>query len=145
MLKGTLTRKRSTSKRYVNHLKNKKSDCEFCEFSKQSKQVINELPHFWIVKNIFSYDVWDSCGVLEQFMVVPKRHVDSLGSFNKVELTEYSEVLVDFEKKEYSIYSRAPNSIAKSIPHQHTHFIKLDNRRKKFLFFLRVPHIMMYK
>lgn len=97
-----------------------------------------------MVDNLFGYDMWDSAGVAEHYMIVPKRHVESLGQLNAAEAKEYMDLLATFEKEGYSIYARAPQSITKSVPHQHTHLIKSDNKRKRALFFIRKPHFMIY-
>lgn len=145
MQTGPTTRKRSSQKHYVTHLKTvEKGVCEFCAFSPDSPQVIEELSLFWVIKNTFAYDIWDGCGVEDHLMVVPKRHIDSIGHFTNKEAQQYVKVLQQYESKGYSIYSRAAENVTKSIPHQHTHFIKLDNKRKKALFYLRKPHIMVY-
>jgi ATP adenylyltransferase len=145
MQAGPTTRKRSSQKQYLSYLKSlKKSKCEFCSFSKKSPQLIEDLSLFFVVKNIFGYDVWDGCSVNDHLMIVPKRHVDSIGHFTKKEALEYVNVLQKYESMGYSIYSRAAENVTKSIAHQHTHFIKLDNQRKKALFYLRKPHIMVY-
>lgn len=142
---GPTTRKRSSQKKYVDYLKTTKKDvCEFCAFSSESDQVLKELSLFWVIKNTFSYDVWDGCGVEEHLMVVPKRHIDSIGHLTDKEAKQYMEVLQEYEAQGYSIYSRAAENITKSVAHLHTHFIKLDNKRKKALFYLRKPHAMVY-
>lgn len=146
MLAGPSTRKRSSQKRYTTHLKNsKKSVCEFCNFSADSDQVIEELSLFWIVKNTFGYDVWDGCGVEDHLMIVPKRHVDSIASFSDAESLQYMKELQKYEGLGYSIYSRSAENVTKSVAHQHTHFIKLDNKRKKSLLYIRKPHVMIYR
>jgi diadenosine tetraphosphate (Ap4A) HIT family hydrolase len=145
MLIGPATRRRNSQKRYNSHLKRtKKNACEFCAFTAKSSQVIEDFSSFWVVRNIFGYDIWDGCGVEDHLMVVPKRHVDSISHFMNKEMLEYAKLLQKYESKGYSIYSRAAENITKSIPHQHTHFIKLDNKRKKALFYLRKPHTMVY-
>lgn len=145
MLKGPLSRTRSSQKKYARHIKNKKNVCEFCKFSNKHDQVSQTLDHFWIVNNIFGYDVWDSCGVSDHLMIVPKRHLHLLESFNNAETLEYINTLKQFEKSGYSTYFRSPDNVSRSVVHHHTHFIKLDNKRKKALLFLHKPHLMVYK
>lgn len=145
MRAGPITRKRSSQRRYTAHLKTaEKNTCEFCSFSANSPQVVEDLSLFWVVRNIFGYDTWDGCGVEDHLMILPKRHIDSIDHFTHKEVLEYMRTLQKYEVKGYSMYSRAAENITKSIIHQHTHFIKLDNKRKKALFYLRRPHVMVY-
>ena len=90
-----------------------------------------------IIKNIFPYDIWDDQGVLDHLMVIPKRHIESIGDFNEKELMEYSKIAGQYDKSGYSIYARSFSNSIKSIPHQHTHFIKLDGKHIKALFLLK--------
>lgn len=96
-----------------------------------------------MVKNIFPYDLWDTCGVKEHFMVIPKRHVDTISHFSNQEQKEYIGLIAKYEQSGYSIYARAPGSVAKSVHHQHTHLIKLDNKKKKFVLFIRKPWLLI--
>lgn len=146
MLSGPVTRTRKSEKKYAKHkIMSDKTVCEFCLFSRDHEQFIEETSYFWVVKNIFGYDLWEGCEVLEHLMLVPKRHVHALSEFNKPELSEYMKYISRYEDSGYSLYTRTPNSITKSVPHHHTHFIKLDNKRKNSIFYLRKPHVMIYK
>lgn len=100
-------------------------------------------PHFKVIRNIFGYDVWDSCGISDQIMLVPKRHIVGVAELRPAEKTDYINQLIKYEKQGYSIYARAPSAITKSVIHQHTHFIKLDNKRKKALLYLKKPHVLL--
>ena len=143
---STTLRTRKSQKVYRNYTDGlDKSECVFCEFTLKSKQVIKGLKHFWIVTNIYGYDMWDSSGVKEHLMIVPKRHIDSIAEFNTEEKREFIENLVAYEKKGYSIYARSANNSRKSVAHQHTHLIKVDNKIKRILFFIKKPHLMISK
>lgn len=140
------TRRRSVEKAYEKHRANTKPRaCNFCAFHTDDGQVTREAKHFWIVKNIFGYDIWDSLDVHEHLMIVPKKHKDSLAHFSPAELKEYSELLAEYESDGYSIYSRAPQNKAKTIPHQHTHFLKLGSQTKTMYLFLRKPYLLWYR
>src|SRR3989344_2752509 len=102
-----------------------KTVCEFCKFTPKSKQVLKNLKHFWIVENVFGYDMWDSSGVIE-----------SISQLNPNENQEFIDSLGLYEKKGYSIYARSHSNSRKSVAHQHTHFIKTDNKIKRFLLFV---------
>lgn len=145
MLTGPLTRTRAVQKRYMAYI-DAKSDtkCDFCAFQSGQDQVIAEYNRFFVVKNLFSYDIWDGVDVIDHIMVVPKRHIDSVGHFKADESKEYMAILADYESQNYSFYARAPKNIAKSVVHQHTHLIKLGTKYQKALVYVRKPHIVRY-
>lgn len=124
---------------------NDKATCDFCNFTKNHDQIIKELRYFWIARNIFPYDVWDTTGVNDHLLLVPKRHVDSVGHFNIREQAEYAKIIGEYDLRGYSIYARARSNIIKSIPHQHSHLIAISNKPKKALFYLNRPYILWHK
>lgn len=141
-----LARKPKNQRRYkVFTRQAKQRDCDFCNFSKAHDQVVESTRFFWVVHNIFPYDIWDSSGVVDHLMVVPKRHVDAIGHFTPKEQAAFTKVLGKYDRKGYSVYARAPGNIIKSVVHQHTHLIYLDNKPKRALFYLKQPHILIYK
>ena len=89
--------------------------------------------------------MWDHRRVLDHKMLTPKRHLVGSNDFNEVEVKEFIAEIFEYEKKGYSIYTRAPYSTAKSIPHQHTHLIKLGKPVEKFGLFVQKPHINFFK
>lgn len=143
MQAGPFTRSRKIQKQYLSHLKKTKG-CDFCKFNARNPDVIKGIGDFWIVKNIFGYDIWDSQDVNEHLMVVPKQHVKSISQLNKKQQAQYLEILNNYEDQGYSIYSRSSKNIALSIAHKHTHFIKMKDKRKKAIFFIRKPHILIH-
>ena len=119
--------------------------CEFCEFTEDHQSVLDSNKYFWVVKNIFPYDVWDTAGVSRHLMVIPRRHVDSIAHFSETERKAYVDLLANYEKDGFSIYARAPTSKIKSVIHQHTHLIEVDNKVKRILFYVKKPRIMWSK
>lgn len=143
---GPATRKPKNHQKYARHIKNKTdASCEFCKFDTKSEQVIAARGTMFLVKNIFGYDIWDENDVTDHLMIVPKRHVVSLSELTDKERKTFMELVAEYESQGYSLYARAPQNIIKSVVHQHTHLIKLGQKRKKFHFFLRKPHILLYK
>jgi diadenosine tetraphosphate (Ap4A) HIT family hydrolase len=136
-------RTRSEFKRYHRYLKKLPADsgCEFCKFSKGSSQFADQTGHFWIIKNIFPYSLWDELGVEDHLLVVPKKHTDTLSSLPDKAAVEFVDLISSYENRGYSVYARAPGNPIKSVLHQHTHLIKSDNRRRKLLIFVRKPHL----
>jgi len=145
MLRGPITRRRQNQRRYHLHLKKVEGqDCEFCKFGSGSSQVRETFHYFRLVENIFGYDIWDGLGVSEHLMLVPKRHVTGLHKFTKNESEEYMKLTAHFEELGYSVYSRSTANISKSVAHQHTHLLRLDDKHKKALLFIRKPHLVVY-
>ena len=54
---------------------------------------------------------------------------------------EYMQTIARYSGDGYSLYARHPGSIKGSMPHQHTHLIKIDEKRKKWIFYIRRPHV----
>ena len=98
-----------------------------------------------MIKNIFGYDLWDGCGVDEHFMIIPKRHVASLAELTSDERIDYMDTIAKYEADGYSLYARSPGNATKSVVHQHMHFMKIDNVRKKWVLYLRRPHVLWMK
>lgn len=135
----SLWRDNETQRRYKKYVADKPADaqCEFCGLQSGDGQVLRDEDTFWVTKNIFPYTAWDSFYVDEHLMLIPKRHLDSLSGLTADELTKFSSSVAEYEDKGYSVYGRAATNGAKSIAHQHTHLIKVSNRRVKTLIFLR--------
>lgn len=136
-MKHSLWRDAGTRKRYQQYVQHKPVDasCEFCEFTPHHDQVLRDEDNFWVTRNIFPYTVWDSYFVDEHLMLVPKRHMDSIGKFNEQELMVFGKVLGEYEDNGYSVYGRSSTNGSKSVTHQHTHLIKVSSRRIKLLIF----------
>ncbi len=103
-------------------------ECKFCDLirSNDDPQVIARHIHFVVIKNHYPYAVWDDLPVSQHLMIVPNRHISKLSELEPHERTEYVRLLTEYEDAGYSIYSRAARNVARSIAHQHTHFINVD-------------------
>lgn len=144
---GPVSRSRMLQRTYIDYLKTVKNDaCVFCGVSaKDPEAIIEENKLTYVIKNRFGYTVWDGCAVLEHLMIIPKVHRSSLESFTKKELLEWSEVCARYEQRGYSMYTRSQDNITRSIAHHHTHFIRLANQRKKYIMYIRKPHVLITK
>lgn len=130
----------------VKKLKKQDEGCGFCGFDDDKKdEVVNDYEYFWLVGNIFAYDIWDDQGVTDHLMIVPKRHIDSVGDMSDKELLEYSNILGVYDKLGYSIYARSCGNAIKSVVHQHTHLLKLDGKEISFMFYNKKPYICVKK
>lgn len=135
----SLWRDNDAQRRYKNYVASKPANapCEFCQLKADDGQVLRDEGTFWVARNIFPYTTWDSFFVDEHLMLIPKRHLDSLGALNPDELHTFGAMVTEYEDKGYSVYGRAATNGAKSVAHQHTHLIKVSNRQIKTLIFLR--------
>lgn len=141
----TATRSRKEEITYQKHRAKKKSPvCDFCVITKNDDQFVKEGIYFIIIRNIFSYSIWDGQDVIDHLMLVPKKHTDSLSTLPKAAAEEYVKTISGYEKDGYNIYARAPSSVIKSITHQHTHFIKTHGKPKNFVFLLRAPYYIRF-
>ncbi len=145
--KGPLTRVRKNERKYINHRKNAPTgECVFCSRDlKGLGKIYEDHKDYYVVDNLFGYDVWDGCDVDDHLMVVPKKHTDSLSGLSKQAKSSIMEVVARYEARGYSIYARAPNNLTKSIVHQHTHLVKVGPRRKKILIYLYKPHLLLFR
>lgn len=143
------TRSQKCEKAYreIKKTRTKSTGCVFCSLGDESRkdEIITDHKYFWLVKNIFAYDIWDDQGVIDHIMLVPKRHFESIGEMNNDERLEYATIIGDHDNNGYSSYARSSKNGIKSVPHQHTHLIKLDKNELTFLFYSKNPYILYKK
>jgi diadenosine tetraphosphate (Ap4A) HIT family hydrolase len=140
-----MARARKTQKAYWQYLKATNHPCVFCAEETIAKQKIGETEYFWLLTNLFPYETWDYHTIKDHIMAVPKRHMTSISQLNPAETKEYIELLCKYEASGYSVYSRTPSSKAKSIPHLHTHFIKLGDQKSNLVFYISKPYMLVHK
>lgn len=139
------TRSRAVELEYRKSKKHlgKNDACRFCSILPGSDEHIFEGDHFRLITNLFKYSVWDEQPVLDQIMLIPKKHVDSIKKLPVEAAVEFLELLGDYESRGYSIWARNSRSPTKTITHQHTHLIKTSGKRKRGMIFVRKPMIML--
>lgn len=142
-----MSRSRKTEIAYLKYRMQKRgAGCVFCAFNHEShNQILSTREHFWIVKNLFPYNTWDFLSVEHHIMIVPKRHVDAISHFNKMESDEYTAILAEYDEMDYSSYARARGNSSKTVAHQHTHLLKLGKRHKAIGFYLSRPYINLHR
>ncbi len=134
------TRSRKQNNVYRKYLKNNKSsDCIFCEINNKFEQQLQETKYFKVIKNIYSYTLWDGVAVEDHLMIVPKKHTDTLSDLSSVEAKEFVDLLGRYEKAGYNVYARAPDSVRKTVVHQHTHLIKINGKVRRLIFTIYRP------
>lgn len=127
--------------------KTDKSSCPFCTPKGPPLPINTELglKYFRIIPNEFSYSIWDDCRVLEHYLVIPIRHVFQIDELPDRAKKEFSKIIGHFEKLGYSFYGRGSGSATRTVGHQHTHLITLANKRLNFIFYLKRPHLLLFK
>ena len=135
----TALRSHKEEKRYIALRKVTTDGCPFCNLTPKNPTFIEETPNFVVVSNNFPYSLWEGQGVVEHLMVVPKKHITSLKALSIAESKEYLDILTKYEESDYNIYTRSQNSVTRTVSHHHTHFIKLDHKKRTFLFMLKWP------
>lgn len=95
-----------------------------------------------VFPNKFPYEYWDNRGVVEHLLLVPKRHVESLSELSNEEKIEAMNIMAQYEAAGYSVYWRSKTNTARSVPHQHTHLIKVDNVSPHLAVFSQKPYFV---
>ncbi len=144
---GPSVRVRKNQRNYINHKQNDQyKDCVFCsQDPNRLSKVLEDHKDYYVIENMFPYDVWDGCDIEEHLMIIPKQHTDSLARLSQKSRHVLIDAIAQYEDKGYSIYARSAGDITKSIVHQHTHLIKLGKWRKKFVLYLRKPHLLLFR
>lgn len=141
MREGSIVRNRKEQKKYHSYrTSHPVRGCQFCDFARGADHIVRTFQNFWIVENLFPYHIWDSAVATEHLLLVPKRHIESISEFSHDERVEYMAITAEYESTGYNIYARSPSSGQKTVPHQHTHFIKIGRGIKSQLY-LNKPHI----
>jgi len=124
------------------------SSCPFCAIAngnKEDEQFLEEGKYFIVIKVRFRYTYWDEQNVTDQLMLVPKKHINSISKLPLKAAEEFMNFLGKYEDKGYSIYARTSGATSRTIPHQHTHLIKVQGRSKKFMLHLRKPYVLIMR
>lgn len=134
-----MTAQRSTAQNYRYSKLPRSKNCAFCKIVPGNKQFVEENQTMKVLRNRFSYSIWDGQGVIDHLMIVPKRHANNIGELKAEESLDYLNLVSQYETNGYNLYTRTPKSSIKSISHHHTHLIKLDNKNKRIMFMLQWP------
>jgi diadenosine tetraphosphate (Ap4A) HIT family hydrolase len=138
---------RKTIKKYQQLALKDKSrgiNCGLCE-AIDPEAIIGSTKHLSIVRNRVPYDVFDGLETTgEHYLIIPKRHVESIGDFTDDEKLEMMEVIATYEALGFSVYARSTANIHRSQSHQHTHLIQLATKAPKFLFTSERPYMLFH-
>lgn len=141
------TRSRKEEKKYSEYLRSGEptQGCVFCAITPDSPQFVSETKSFRVIRNIFPYSQWDGQGVIDHLLLIPKEHTDTLSDLSAQEAVEYVDIVSSYESRGYDVHARGPSSNRKSVVHQHTHFLKLDRKHRKFILYIQKPRIRIVK
>ena len=133
---------RKTIKKY--RARKQLESCPFCEEETKSAAVFED-EYIYVVPNLTQYDLWESHNVEEHLLIVPKRHVETLAELSQSERLAVMNQAAIYEANGYSIYARGVGFVKRSVRHQHTHLIKVNNKKPRFVVFLRWPYYLIKK
>lgn len=133
---------RKTHKKYRSYPK--PVECDFCKIDQTKDVAVLETEYAYVIPNRIFYDIWELHNVTDHLLVLPKRHVHSLSELTDEEKLDIMKILSMYEGKEYNVYARAKASVRRSVFHQHTHLIKIDNTHQPHAsFFVRKPWLLI--
>ena len=137
---------RKTKKQYASYNAGDKASagCTFCKEIGGSN-ILLENDTMFVISNRVSYDMFEGRKVIDHLMVIPKRHSESLSDFTDHEKLDQMAIVGDYESRGYNVYARGVASISRSVAHQHTHLIKLADKKPNFIFYANKPYILIKK
>jgi len=122
-----------------------KNQCAFCGDENLEARLVEKTETMLVIPNRVAYDIFENRRVLDHLMILPSRHVELVSDFTDQEKKELIDLIGEYEALGYSIYARGFGSISRSVKHQHTHLIKLDNTLPKLSVYIRKPYILFHK
>jgi diadenosine tetraphosphate (Ap4A) HIT family hydrolase len=120
----------------------KRDTCHFCNIGVK-EEVITENATMVVVANRVSYDIFEDRQVTDHLLVIPKKHHDSIQTFNDQEKLDSMKIIGDYEARGYSVYARGMGSTTRSVKHQHTHLLKLVDTPSKIVIYSRKPYMLL--
>lgn len=135
---------RKTIQEYRAHNKadSTKLVCTFCN-ELSGTRIMGENETMFILPNRVSYDMFEGRKVVDHLMVIPKRHIETIAEFSDQEKIDQMTVIGEHEAKGYNVYMRGVGTVSRSVKHQHTHLIKLVDKKSNAVVYLRKPYILI--
>lgn len=137
-----MNHRRKTIQKYRSHQKT--DGCPFCRVGTLTSAVYEDK-FIYIVPNLTKYDLWELHDVVDHLLIIPKRHVVTLGELTNKERLAVMDQIAGYEAKGYNIYARGVGFIKRSVKHQHTHLIKATNKKPRLAIFLQSPYYLLKK
>lgn len=141
----SVLRTKKDEKRYQAYLQTKGPGCDFCTLAEGNPQFISATTSFKVIHNRFPYAIWDGQSVADHLLIVPKEHLTSMRAFTPKQAVEYLDLVSSYEENGYHVYARAVDSVARTLPHQHTHLIKGIGTMKHVILQITKPHILIMR
>lgn len=135
-------RKPAKQKTYRYHNKTQNS-CPFCDY--EDALLIKKYKYFLIIRNKFSYDLWDLREVEDHLMVVPKSHHLDFSDFSSNENREFMQIIKEYSERGFDSFTRSMHSTLRSQMHIHTHLIKTSGKEIKEISYNVETDILEYK
>ena len=121
-----------------------KTVCTFCDKQNLAKAV-KETDTVYVIPNRVKYDMFEGLRVLDHLLVVPKEHRETVGVFTDKEKQEVMEIIGYYEAQGYHFFGRGKQSITRSVSHQHTHLIKVENKWPFLFMYLHKFNLLISK
>lgn len=115
--------------------------CPFCELDERA--VFSDTGTMRVMANKFPYEYWDNHGVIDHLLMVPKRHIESLDELNDAEKLDAISLMAKYEAAGYSVYWRAKSNGERTVPHQHTHLIKVNKVSPRLSIYSEKPYFVL--
>ena len=135
---------RKTIQEYKAHNKadRNRQICTFCS-EVNGPRITGENETMFILPNRVSYDMFEGRRVVDHLMVIPKRHVETIAEFSDREKVDQMTIIGEYEAKGYNTYARGVGTVSRSVKHQHTHLIKLTDKKSKAVVYLQKPYVLL--
>lgn len=131
-------------KKYATADKKAGVTCGLCD-AIDPKNIVMETAHLRVVKNRVPYDMFDGLETTgEHYLIIPKRHVETIGDFTDAELLESMQIVAKYEPMGFSVYARSASNVHRSQPHQHTHLIQLVTKEPRFFVATNRPYMLFH-
>lgn len=95
--------------------------------------------------NLTQYDLWELYDVEDHLLVIPKRHIETLKELTNNERLDIMDQVAEYEANGYNVYARGVGFARRSVNHQHTHLIKVTNKKPRLAVFLQYPYYLFKK
>lgn len=135
---------RKTQKNYAskNASDKKQNVCNFCA-EKIKKEVIRQNDTMYVVPNRVPYDIFEGRKVLDHLMVIPKKHHTTVQTFSYEEKADMMTIAGEYEAQGYDVYARGATSVGRSVAHQHTHLIRMVDKKPNVIIYTRKPYVLL--
>ncbi len=121
--------------------------CAFCQLddralNPQPRTIVQKTAYMMVTANSFPYEFWEQLHIAEHLLLVPIRHVTTMDGLTPEERKDFIDLMCAYESQGYSVYSRSPDNIIRSVAHIHTHLIKTSGKKPKVWLTLKKPYLL---